>query len=71
MSAVRVTVNGAERTLTGGLTLADLVAEVAGADRSRGVAVARNGEVVPRSGWSSTGLAEGDRIELVAAAQGG
>lgn len=36
-----------------------------------GVAVARNSEVVPRSQWYATALAEGDSVELVTAVQGG
>jgi sulfur carrier protein len=35
------------------------------------VAVARNGEVVPRSGWDDTRARPGDRIEIVSAAAGG
>jgi sulfur carrier protein len=35
------------------------------------VAVARNSEVVPRSQWYVTALAEGDDVELVTAVQGG
>ena len=42
----------------------------AGGDR-RGVAVAVNGEVVPRSAWDSTELADGERVEVVGAIQGG
>ena len=37
----------------------------------RGVAVAVNGEVVPRQEWVSKGLTAGDRVELVRAVQGG
>jgi sulfur carrier protein len=37
----------------------------------RGIAVARNGEVVPRSAWSTTAVAAGDSIEIVTAAAGG
>jgi len=37
----------------------------------KGIAVARNGEVVPRSGWESTVVSAGDRIEIVTAAAGG
>ena len=33
--------------------------------------VARGGTVVPRSAWSATGLAEGDRVEVLTATQGG
>lgn len=37
----------------------------------RGVAVAVNREIVPRSRWSEAQLAEGDRVEILEAAQGG
>ena len=37
----------------------------------RGIAVARNGEVVPRSAWETTTLAPEDRIDIVGAVQGG
>jgi sulfur carrier protein len=36
-----------------------------------GIAVALNGEVVPRSAWSTTGLDPGDRLEVLGASQGG
>jgi len=38
---------------------------------ARGVAVALDGEVVPRSEWTATRLAEGRRVEVLAAIQGG
>ena len=37
----------------------------------RGVAVAVEGEVVPRHDWSATRLGEGERVEVLAAIQGG
>jgi sulfur carrier protein len=37
----------------------------------RGIAVARNGAVVPKSSWETTPLVPGDRIEIVTAAAGG
>jgi sulfur carrier protein len=37
----------------------------------RGVAVARNGELVPRAQWATTPLRAGDAIEIVIAKQGG
>ena len=37
----------------------------------RGLAVAWNGEVVPRSAWATTRLDPDDRIEIVGAVQGG
>jgi sulfur carrier protein len=36
-----------------------------------GIAVALNGEVVPRSAWDRTTLSEGDKVEVLVAAQGG
>ena len=37
----------------------------------RGLAVARNGEVVPRAAWDTTVLTPDDRIDIVGAVQGG
>jgi len=38
---------------------------------AKGIAVALNGEVVPRSAWDVTDLRPGDRVEVLTAAQGG
>jgi sulfur carrier protein len=38
---------------------------------SRGVAVAIDGEVVPRSTWASTTVPDGASVEIVTAAAGG
>ncbi|MGS2613722.1 sulfur carrier protein ThiS [Micromonospora sp. LZ34] len=66
---MELTVNGAGRTVPGGATVAELVREVT--PEQRGVAVAVNGEVVPRAGWPATVLRDGDRVEVLSAAQGG
>ena len=66
-----VRVNGEPRELASGATVADLVALVSAAPDGRGVAVAVDGEVVPRGAWRATELADGARIEVVAAVQGG
>lgn len=66
---MELTVNGVGRSLPGGATVADLVHALT-AER-RGVAVAVNGEVVPRTGWPATELRAGDRVEVLSAAQGG
>ena len=44
-----------------------------GGDRSdgRGMAVAVDAEVVPRSEWETVELTEGQRVEVVGAIQGG
>ncbi|MFF3851701.1 sulfur carrier protein ThiS [Micromonospora sp. NPDC002575] len=66
---MELTVNGVGRTLPAGATVADLVGLVT--DQRRGLAVAVNGEVVPRGGWPATVLRDGDRVEVLSAAQGG
>ena len=66
---VAVTLNGVAEDLAAGTTVADLVARHL--ESPRGVAVARNEEVVPRSQWATTPVADGDRFEILTAAQGG
>ncbi|WP_426566322.1 sulfur carrier protein ThiS [Angustibacter sp. McL0619] len=61
-------VNGVERDVAGS-RLTELVHSLAG--RSGGVAVAVNGEVVPRSAWDATAVAADDIVEVVTAVQGG
>jgi sulfur carrier protein len=64
-----VTVNGDQRELAPGTTLADLVTQLVPA--ARGVAAALNGEVIPRRGWPAAALADGAVVEVVTAVQGG
>ncbi|HEX2419177.1 MAG TPA: sulfur carrier protein ThiS [Micromonosporaceae bacterium] len=66
---MKVDLNGASRTLAEDATVADAVASLTTA--VTGVAVAVNGEVVPRGVWSATALRDGDRLEVLTAAQGG
>lgn len=61
--------NGEEVDLAEGTTVADVVARVCVSDR--GVAVAVDREVVPRSDWGRVRVSEGARIEVVTAAAGG
>lgn len=68
---MRVTVNGEPRELAGPTTVADLVADYTRGAPPRGVAVAVNADVVPRSGWAARALAAGDRVEVLTAVQGG
>ncbi len=67
--AITVVVNGVVGEVGEGSTVADLVRARVGSPK--GVAVAVNAEVVPRSAWAVTELAAGDRVELLTAAQGG
>jgi len=66
---IEVAVNGEPRQVPPGTSVAGLIAMVTG--QSTGLATAVNGEVVPRASWDGTLLAEGDRVEVVTAVQGG
>ncbi|GAA2988257.1 sulfur carrier protein ThiS [Streptomyces fulvorobeus] len=66
---VLISVNGERRSVPPGTPLDTLVATLTAA-RS-GVAAAVNETVVPRGRWSSTALADGDRVEVLTAVQGG
>ena len=52
-------------------TLSALLAEQGISPEVRGIAVALNGTVVPRSRWAETTLSDGDDIEIVKIMQGG
>ncbi|CAM2810912.1 sulfur carrier protein ThiS [Rariglobus hedericola] len=65
-----VFVNDQPRALASGAQLADLLRELGLAER-KGVAIAINDEVVPRSTWPTRALAEGERILVIQATQGG
>jgi len=67
---MKLIVNGAERELAlETATVADLVTELG--LRPEIVAVELNGDLVPRATHGETGLAEGDRVELVTLVGGG
>ena len=60
---LNLTVNGESRTFQGVADVAGLV-KALGLD-TRKLAVERNLEIVPRSAYGKTALADGDRIEIV------
>ena len=66
-----VELNGERIALAEGASVADAVARASASAERRGVAVALDGEVVPRSAWARTELREGQRVEVVQAVQGG
>ncbi len=68
---VLVIINGERQELPPEATVDTVVQSLASGPEGRGVAVAVGGEVVPRAAWASTKLAEGARVEIVAAVQGG
>ncbi|CQR64488.1 sulfur carrier protein ThiS [Streptomyces leeuwenhoekii] len=66
---MNVLVNGEPREVTPGTALDALVRTLTRAPS--GVAAALNETVVPRAQWPVTALAEGDRVEVLTAVQGG
>ncbi|MBO0808932.1 MAG: sulfur carrier protein ThiS [Actinobacteria bacterium] len=66
---MNVILNGTARELPAGATAGD-AARLVTAGRP-GVAVAVNDDVVSRAAWDSTPLADGDRVEILTAVQGG
>jgi thiamine biosynthesis protein ThiS len=66
---MRVVLNGEEREIPDGLTIARLI-EHLGVNPER-VAVERNLEVVPRAEWARVEIREGDRLEIVHFVGGG
>jgi sulfur carrier protein len=68
---MRIVLNGEEQELTDRASVRDAVIAAGAPDQGRGVAVAIDGEVVPRGRWDDVALADGARVEVVRAVQGG
>ena len=65
-----ITLNGDATDVPAGSSLESLLAR-SGHRVRRGLAIAMNGEVVPRGRWTEQRVSEGDVVELLAATQGG
>ena len=70
VGVVAIAVNDESRVVAADSSLAALLADLRFAER-RGVAVAVNGTVVPRSNWPGHVLREADRVLVIRATQGG
>ncbi|MDQ3422053.1 MAG: sulfur carrier protein ThiS [Actinomycetota bacterium] len=66
---MKMTVNGVSSDIAEGTTVAELVD--ARAQQQRWVAVAVDGDVVPRGAWTSTLLHDGDSVEILIPVAGG
>lgn len=66
---MKVLVNGVPSDVALGTTVAELVD--ARAEQQRWVAVALDGDVVPRGTWTSTVLRDGDSVEILVPVAGG
>jgi sulfur carrier protein len=68
---MKVTLNGSPAELADGATVKAAVESLDLPASGRGVAVAVDAEVVPRTQWDSHELTEGARVEILRAIQGG
>jgi sulfur carrier protein len=66
---IQLSINGEPRGFSAPLDLARLIEQLELTRKK--VAVERNGEIVPRSRYADTPLADGDRLEIVVAVGGG
>jgi sulfur carrier protein len=66
-----IVLNGQRSELRVGETVADVLVRLGLARDAAGVAVAVDGEVVPRSTWETFALGADARIEILTAMQGG
>ena len=71
MSDIALSVNGEPVRVALGSTIADLVTRLTEEVDPKGVAVAVDRSVVPRSEWATTPARAGSLVEVVSAASGG
>ena len=69
MKVLQLTVNGVSHAFEEPLSVAQLVEKLDLVGKR--IAVERNGEIVPRSLFAETALADGDKLEIVVAVGGG
>lgn len=68
---MNVLVNGNATEVEPDATVAAVLQRVGYQTTGAGIAVAVNGEVVPRQSWESTRLGDRDAVEVLGARQGG
>ncbi len=68
---MNIKVNGEDKTIKEEVLLSDFLENELNVEDSKGIAVAVNLNIVPRSKWETTTIRENDEIEIVHAVQGG
>jgi sulfur carrier protein len=66
-----ILLNGEQTSIDDGTTVEQLLGRLDVPPQARGVAVAVDAEVVPRTQWRRTVVADGAQVEVVTAIQGG
>ncbi|MDE2999815.1 MAG: sulfur carrier protein ThiS [Gemmatimonadota bacterium] len=68
---MQITLNGEDKDVGNGISIRDLLIDLAHDPDRKGIAVAVNAEIVVRTKWASRRLGSGDRVDIIAAVQGG
>jgi sulfur carrier protein len=66
-----VIVNGQHADILAGQTVEEVLVDLGLEASARGIAVAVDGEVVPRAEWGARALGKDSRVEVLTAMQGG
>ena len=68
---MKIILNGHSSDVRGGESVLAAIEQLGLPPDARGVAVAVDGEVIPRARWEDVRLREGARVEVLSAMQGG
>ena len=68
---MKIILNGNSSEVRGGQSVLAAIEQLGLPSDARGVAVAVDGEVIPRARWEDVQLSEGARVEVLSAMQGG
>ena len=68
---MNIKINGKITEIAESLNVTDFIALHLNGKEPRGIAIAVNDIIIPKSKWSETVIAENDNIEIVHAVQGG
>ena len=68
---MKIKINGEESLLDSKLNISGFIKKQLNGKEPRGIAVAVNSSIIPKSKWDETVINENDEIEIVTAVQGG
>lgn len=68
---MKIKINGEESLLDSKLNISGFIKKQFNGKEPRGIAIAVNSSIIPKSKWDETIINENDEIEIVTAVQGG
>ncbi len=68
---MKIKINGEESLLDSKLNISGFIKKQLNGKEPRGIAIAVNSSIIPKSKWDDTIINENDEIEIVTAVQGG